>query len=217
LRRGPRYEARQKGLKRYFTGEPCENGHVCERMVSNCRCLQCNAEIVRAYDCEKKRAYVNKSRRINPERTLIQDRQSHARHREKRNAYSREYNKRNRDRLNANQREWKKTWPIESKLGVTLRSRLLLAIKNGQRAGSAVRDLGCSVKQLKNYIAAKFQPGMSWNNHGKVWQLDHIQPVCKFDLTKREQFLVACNYTNLQPLTIEQHKIKTRLERRTGG
>jgi hypothetical protein len=47
------------------------------------------------------------------------------------------------------------------------------------------------------------ETGMSWANYG-LWQIDHIQPLVAFDLTDREQFLKACNYTNLQPLwTIE--------------
>ena len=41
---------------------------------------------------------------------------------------------------------------------------------------------------------------MSWSNWGKVWELDHIIPLHKFDLTDREQFVKACHYTNLQPM-----------------
>jgi 5-methylcytosine-specific restriction endonuclease McrA len=36
-----RTEARARGLKRYFTGEPCPQGHVCERMVANADCIEC--------------------------------------------------------------------------------------------------------------------------------------------------------------------------------
>ena len=32
------------GLKRYFTGRPCMNGHVAERLVSNSSCVECEAE-----------------------------------------------------------------------------------------------------------------------------------------------------------------------------
>lgn len=37
-------EAKAKGLKRYFTGRPCKNGHVAERLVSNGVCLDCQLE-----------------------------------------------------------------------------------------------------------------------------------------------------------------------------
>ncbi len=69
------------------------------------------------------------------------------------------------------------------------------------RPGSAVRDLGCSILEFRAYIEALFQPGMEWKNWGrKGWHLDHIRPLASFDLTDREQFLVACHYTNYQPL-----------------
>ena len=37
-----RREAKEKGLTRYFTGEPCSKGHVCERFVASCTCFECN-------------------------------------------------------------------------------------------------------------------------------------------------------------------------------
>ncbi len=35
-------EARDRGLKRYFTGKECPNGHVSERLVSNGTCITCS-------------------------------------------------------------------------------------------------------------------------------------------------------------------------------
>ena len=34
-------EARERGLKRYFTGKPCKYGHVCEKVVVNKSCYEC--------------------------------------------------------------------------------------------------------------------------------------------------------------------------------
>ena len=95
------------------------------------------------------------------------------------------------------------------KLLCNLRIRLKRAIKNNQKVGSAVRDLGCSIEFFKNYIQDKFYTNMSWDNYGSVWEIDHIIPLCKFDLLNRDQLLKAVHYTNLQPLTIEDHKKKT--------
>src|SRR5258707_1304822 len=36
-----RSEAKGLGLKRYFSGLPCRNGHVCERHTSNGSCSEC--------------------------------------------------------------------------------------------------------------------------------------------------------------------------------
>ncbi|MBR8182106.1 HNH endonuclease [Burkholderia ambifaria] len=37
-----RAEAKAAGLKRYFTGEPCKNGHISEFQVSSNGCCECN-------------------------------------------------------------------------------------------------------------------------------------------------------------------------------
>lgn len=39
-----RKEARDEGLKYYFTGEPCEKGHVAERLTISSACLNCVSE-----------------------------------------------------------------------------------------------------------------------------------------------------------------------------
>jgi hypothetical protein len=96
---------------------------------------------------------------------------------------------------------------IHFKLACGLRNRLWSAIKNNQKVGSAVRDLGCSISELKTYLESKFQEGMDWANHGE-WEVDHIKPLSKFDLTNRNQFLEACHYSNLQPLWFEANRIK---------
>jgi len=45
-----RAEAKEKGLKRYFTGKPCKHGHISERMVNNGGCLECDR--LRKSTCE---------------------------------------------------------------------------------------------------------------------------------------------------------------------
>ena len=49
-----RKEALKKGLKRYFTGEPCKYGHIDERGV-NSGCITCGRERERRPDIRKKR------------------------------------------------------------------------------------------------------------------------------------------------------------------
>lgn len=59
--------------------------------------------------------------------------------------------------------------------------------------------LGCSINELRTYIEAKFQLGMSWDNYGK-WHIDHIKPCIAFDLSIPRQQKECFHYTNLQPL-----------------
>lgn len=88
---------------------------------------------------------------------------------------------------------------INFKLKMNLRSRINSVLKGKIKSGSAVRDLGCSIEELKQHLENQFQDGMTWENHGK-WHIDHIKPLSLFDLTNRKEFLEACHYTNLQPL-----------------
>lgn len=109
-------------------------------------------------------------------------------------------------------KEWKKKRKAESlsfKLSIVLRSRMCSALKRGYKSGSAVKDLGCSIQEFKEYIEKQFEPGMSWENYGVwSWHLDHKLPLSSFDLTDREQFLKAAHYTNQQPLLAKDNLVK---------
>lgn len=97
---------------------------------------------------------------------------------------------------------------IQYKLKLNLRRRMHKLIKRNERNGSAVKDLGCSLEEFKQYIESKFQPGMTWENYGK-WHLDHIYPLSLVDLTNREQFLMVSHYTNYQPLWAKDNIVKS--------
>jgi len=125
----------------------------------------------------------------------------------------RNYYAANRERLIASSQARVKSDPI-ARLKHNLRCRLREAIyvAQGRRRGktaSAVRDLGCSIQFFMEYIAARFRDGMSWDNWGR-WHLDHIRPLCDFDLTVREQILKACHYSNMQPLWAHENLSKNR-------
>ena len=88
---------------------------------------------------------------------------------------------------------------IRSALRVRL--RYALKFKNRKKQGSAIKDLGCTITELKIYLSSKFKPGMTWDNWGiKGWHIDHIKPLSKFNLKNRTELLQAVHFTNLQPL-----------------
>lgn len=41
---------------------------------------------------------------------------------------------------------------------------------------------------------------MNWDNHGEIWEIDHIKPCDSFNLTDIEQQKQCFHYTNTQPL-----------------
>jgi hypothetical protein len=51
-----RQAARYRHLKRFFTGEPCQHGHVCERYVKRSWCVECARQsLMRGWRAERRR------------------------------------------------------------------------------------------------------------------------------------------------------------------
>lgn len=141
--------------------------------------------------CDNKRRleYFSNNKQAELEKQLIRNKE---RDPEKRRAYQRQYSK------------TRRSSDLNYKLKTYLRNRVGAAIKCVYKSGSAVEDLGCSVEILRNHLESQFKGGMSWDNYG-TWHIDHILPLSKFDLSKREDFLIACNYKNLQPLWADEN------------
>lgn len=97
------------------------------------------------------------------------------------------------------------------RLAKALRERTRAALKRGHTG--AIPLLGCTLPNLKKYIENQFTEGMCWETWGKNWHLDHVKPLASFDLADSDQLREACHHTNLQPLLIEVHKLKTTKER----
>lgn len=92
---------------------------------------------------------------------------------------------------------------INFRLSCNLRNRLGKMMRGRIKNGSAVKDLGCSIEDLRAHLEKLFKPNMNWQNYGfgeGKWNIDHIIPLSKFNLKDRNQFLKACHYSNLQPL-----------------
>lgn len=73
-------EAQKLGLKRFFTGDACVNGHLSARYVANGQCIDCRA---RNYDPVKMQAY-NKAYRLERQDEIRQ--YDNERHRQKADA-----------------------------------------------------------------------------------------------------------------------------------
>jgi hypothetical protein len=174
------------------------------------------------------REYQARYARSNPETQRAKKRALYAKNPERGREYCRRFYAANAERLgekkrtynHANLERWRQVtaarWAtdLEFRIQRALRARITSAIKRSTKTGSAIRDLGCSIDELKTYIAGQFRGGMTWDNWPSVWHLDHIRPLCSFDLTDRDQFVAAAHYTNLQPLLVAEHRIKSQNDRK---
>lgn len=187
-------QAKDAGLKRYFTGVPCNHGHTVERYVSTRACVRCAAK--RAAKWQKDQGEGTPYREAARERS----RAWHYKDPKARTAATREWRKNNPGRK---QKAHKKRYHSDPlyRLSYDLRIRLWQALNGQRREGSAVRDLGCTLDELKEHLESQFQPGMNWENWGRRgWHIDHIRPLASFDLSDKRQLREACHFTNLQPL-----------------
>ena len=115
-------------------------------------------------------------------------------------------------RRNARRRRLRKSGDPKM-LGENLRIRFCLALSGKvKRAASAVRDLGCPLEEFRSYLASKFLPGMSWGNRGSLWEVDHIVPFHRVDLSDPEAQRKVCHFTNLRPLFRADNQARNRRE-----
>lgn len=75
------------------------------------------------------------------------------------------------------------------------------------KEASCVSYLGCSMSHARKHIERQFKPGMSWINRSE-WEIDHIVPISKFDLSVPMQRLRASHFTNLRPLWKHENRAK---------
>jgi len=184
-------------LHEFHINKKSKDGH-------QCRCKECSAVYNRAY------------RAANRERVLAQKRKWGEANRDKNRDYRRAYRAANKEQIAITRRAWlaansdyfrkRRATDVPYKIQRNLRARLHAAIKRNSKSGSAVRDLGCSIEELKKHLEVQFEEGMTWDNWTTDgWHIDHIRPLASFDLTDREQLLEAVHYTNLQPLWAEEN------------
>lgn len=68
--------------------------------------------------------------------------------------------------------------------------------------------LGCSWDQFLGHLEINFQEGMTWENYGPVWHVDHVRPLASFDLTDPAQQREAFHWKNHQPLWAQENLCK---------
>lgn len=103
----------------------------------------------------------------------------------------------------------RKTDP-QFRLSENMRSRLNQAFKSARtrKHDRSFTLIGCTIFELVAHIESLLRPGMKMSNYGE-WVIDHIRPVCSFDLTDPDQARACFHYTNLQPLWWEENVAKS--------
>ena len=98
------------------------------------------------------------------------------------------------------------------RLRKNITNRLRVALKGKMKPEAMKQSLGCTLPELKQHLEQQFTQGMTWENYGKVWQIDHILPLANYMLTDRGTYRRLSHYTNLQPLLTLDNQIKSNKE-----
>lgn len=108
-----------------------------------------------------------------------------------------------------------KTKSEQVKVAINLRTKLNNTINNISRDDNFMHLLGCDRHELIEHLESQFTEGMTWENYGLTgWHIDHIRPLCSFDLTNVEEIEKATNFLNLRPLWAEENIKKAQQDRK---
>lgn len=107
----------------------------------------------------------------------------------------------------AKQREYKKDkryryYPKtpEAKLKALIRKKFCVIKRLLTKKTHTFDFVGYTVGDLMQRLEFNFKKGMTWENHGKVWHIDHKKPLKYFDYTDEKQIKLSWSLCNLQPL-----------------
>jgi len=89
-----------------------------------------------------------------------------------------------------------------------LRTRNHAAMQGRTKDETTKILLGCDLDFFWNYLEKKFKSGMTKENYGKIWVIDHITPCRAFNLIEPLEQRKCFHYSNLQPLFKQENESK---------
>ncbi len=187
----------EKPFEDFYKSKHSKDGH-------QGKCKQC--DLLNAKEFKKKNPNYNSTYfKNNKDRFYkwIYDRRDE--NRDEFNEYMREYRKENLIHIREYQNIWMKNkynTDINYKLKINVKGRIVFSLKkdNLKKGEKITEYLGCSIENYKIYLEQQFLPEMNWENHGTIWEIDHIIPIAFFDLLIREEQKKCFHYSNTQPL-----------------
>lgn len=85
------------------------------------------------------------------------------------------------------------------------------SLRKGEKAGRHWEELvNFTIDQLKAHLEKRFKSGMTWENYGTYWHIDHKNPIAAFNFERPDDidFRLCWSLKNLQPLEALKNKSK---------
>ena len=138
-----------------------------------------------------------------------------ANNKERSSAYMKKYADENKEKLKVSRREYNSKIEVKKrrsenhinrvkydkkyKLMCNVRSAVSDALS---KQSGALRFLDYSIEELARHLERQFSEGMTWDNYGRLWHVDHILPSSSFHFERADDpdFKFCWALSNLRPL-----------------
>jgi hypothetical protein len=124
-----------------------------------------------------------------------------------------EYYQNNKHKINDTRRNWekeKKNADIDFKMKKYMRTRIYTAFttRGLKKSNRTWKYIGCTSDFFRKWIEFQLYDGMTLENYGEFWHIDHVKPCASFDLSKEEDIEKCFSWMNTRPLRSDKNKIK---------
>lgn len=99
---------------------------------------------------------------------------------------------------------------VQRKINKAISERVRWTLRGGKEGKHWGNILGYNLSDLMSELEKDFRDGMTWDNYGNVWHIDHIIPLAHFQYAspKDIEFKKAWALGNLQPLLVAENRKK---------
>ena len=178
-----------------------------EKYQKNAEYYKAKAKEYYAENQEKMLDVNRQYRKENAEQLKQKSNEYRAANRDKSRAWDKKYRDANKAKINDKLRERRRSDPmLRLKDAIRGSIRAYLGSKKTRR-GSTFEIVGCTPDFLRGHLERQFKDGMTWENYGSHWHVDHRIPLASGNSADEVKGL--SHWTNLQPLEALENIIKS--------
>ena len=204
---------RESRLKKRLEKEANQETIVIEKKCSKCSIIITEKNKTSRAVCKTCQSIQKKDYKIrNKEKVAESAKKYYLENKKKHSEYYKEHYKKNKDTYMENNRLWRQENRDEinkkanerfqndpiARLKKNCRTRINSVLKNHSLQSLELID--CTIPFFKDWLQSSFKDGMTFENYGSYWHVDHVIPCSKFDLTNENEIKDCFRWTNLQPL-----------------
>lgn len=163
------------------------------------QCKQCRSVHMKKYFVENKETILEKHIQYHSKNIEADNKRQHEWYVNGGKDIVKHYKQINREKFNTYERTKYKTDP-QYRMKKILRSRFKKTIDRKKIYKSVLEYIDIDLELFLKWIEFQFDENMSWENSGKYWDIDHVNPCDNFDLTNEDDVKKCFHWTNLRPL-----------------